>query len=147
MSDDDVLVALAGDVLPAADDDVRRASLAALLDAVHARPGERPEDVLLDLGLVDERRLAFALARRGGRAYEGLRGVAPDHRLFLYLPLALAQRERVVPLRLDGQGLVVATAFLDPDLRLVEERFPSLPVTLVLSPRHEILGALRRVGM
>jgi type II secretion system (T2SS) protein E len=142
----DELVAELGDVL-LAQSDSRHSGLAALLDAVDARPGERPEDVLLDLGLVDERRLAFALAARSGRRYEGLRGFTPDHRLFLYVPLALAQRERVVPLALAGARLVTASAFLDPDLSLVTQRFPNLQLELLVTPRSEILAALRRVGL
>jgi type II secretion system (T2SS) protein E len=113
---------------------------------------------LLDLRLVDDRELALALAIRAGRRFEGLRGVQLDHRLFLYLPLALAQRERAVPLALAqreravpltlaGDALTVAAASLDPDLSWVRERFPSLRIELVVSPRNEILTALDRVGV
>jgi type II secretion system (T2SS) protein E len=102
---------------------------------------------LLDLRLVDDRELALALAIRAGRRFEGLRGVQLDHRLFLYLPLALAQRERAVPLALAADALTVAAASLDPDLSWVRERFPSLRIELVVSPRDEILTALDRVGV
>lgn len=121
------------------------ARVAGLLDALPGRPGERPEELLLDLRLVDDRRLALALAAHAGRRFEGLRGVRLDPRLFLYLPLALAQRERAVPLALADETLTVAAASLDPDLEWVRERFPSLHIELLVSPRNEILTALGRV--
>src|SRR3712207_1586977 len=72
----------------------------ALLGALapRARPGERAEDVLIDLGMVDDRDFALQLALRSGRSMVGLRKFTPDERLFLYLPVAIAQRERVCPL-------------------------------------------------
>lgn len=126
--------------------DVHALGLQALLDVLDSRPGERAEDVLLDLKLVDDRALALALAMRSGLPFEGLRGFQPDHRLFLYLPIHVAQRERIVPLRLDDETLTIASTYLDPDLSTVTERFPSLHVELVISPRYDVLDALQRVG-
>jgi hypothetical protein len=116
------------------------------MDVLDHRPGERPEDVLLDLGLVDDHALALALAVRSGRPFTGLEAVALDHRLFLYVPLHVAQRERVCPLRLAEGRLTIAAAYLDPDLRHVEERFPSLDLELTVAPRREVLEALGRIG-
>jgi|1185.fasta_scaffold1329522_2 hypothetical protein len=127
--------------------DLRHAGLLALLDVLAGRPGERAEDVLLDLKLVDDHALALALALRSGRPFRGLRQVAPDHRLFLYLPLQVAQRERVCPLALDHRRLTIASAYLDPDLSQVTERFPSFELDLLVSPRTEVLEALRRIGV
>jgi MshEN domain len=135
-----------GSTVDSALDDLRQLGLLALLDVLSGRPGERPEDVLLDLKLVDDHALALALAIRSGRPFAGLRDVTVDHRLFLYLPLHLAQRERVVPLGRDEDCLTVASAYLDPDLSSLAERFPSLEVRLVVSPRVEVLEALQRVG-
>jgi hypothetical protein len=131
----------------AALEDLRRLGLLALLDVLVGRPGERAEDVLLDLKLVDDHALALALALRSGRPFRGLRDVAPDHRLFLYLPLQVAQRERVCPLALEAGRLTIACAYLDPDLSHVSERFPSLVLDLTISPRTEVLEALRRIGV
>jgi hypothetical protein len=111
-----------------------------------ARPGERPEDVLLDLGIVSEAELAIELAVSAGSSFEGLRGFIPDPRLFLYVPLATALSQRVCPLVLVGDSLKVASAYLDPDLLAVEMRFPSLQIEIVVSPRSELLEALRLVA-
>ena len=119
----------------------------ALLDelARKARPGERPEEILFDLGLVTDRDFCLELSLRTGKSYVGLRGFSPDERLFLYLPLQLAVTERVCPLVIVGDSLKVASAYLDPDLSTVERRFPHLEIELVLSPRSEILAALQKV--
>lgn len=126
--------------------DLREAGLLALLDVLEGRPGERPEDVLLDLRLVDDRALALALSVRSGRSYTGLRDLAPDHKLFLYVPLHVAQRERVCPLSLEDDRLTVASSYLDPDLSHFTTRFPALDLELTIAPRVEVLEALQRVG-
>ena len=111
-----------------------------------ARPGERAEEKLLDLGVVDERELALELAAGSGRPFTGLRGFVPDPALFLYVPLALALEERVCPLLLVGDSLKIASAYLDPDLSSVRARFPNLELDLVVGARSEILAALRSVS-
>jgi hypothetical protein len=126
-----------------------RASLqeSAILESLarRARPGERPEELLFDLGLVDEHAFALEISSRAGRAYTGLRDFVPDPRLFVYLPVPIAIRERVCPLVRIGDSLKLASAFLDPDLSHLEQRFPNLGVELGIAPRSEILDALHRV--
>ena len=114
--------------------------------ARRARPGERPEELLFDLGLVSDRDFALELAIRSATGYLGLRDFLPDHRLFLYLPLQVALAERLCPIVLVGDSLKVASAFLDADLSVVRRRFPHLDVELVLSPRSEILVALQHLA-
>jgi hypothetical protein len=121
------------------------ALLAAL--AHPARPGERVEELLLDLGVVHERAFAFELARRSGREFAGLRGFLPDERLFLYVPLAHALVERVCPLVLVGNSLKLASAYADPDLDRLGRAFPNLEVELLVAPRREILEALHSVTL
>lgn len=145
MNGDDLLTDLAAELAGVQARDARTTRLAALLDTIATRPGEHPEDVLLDLRLVDDRQLALALAMRSGRRYQGLRGVRVDERLFLYLPYLVARRERVVPLVLVGDTLLVAAAYPDPDLSYLRENFPRLDLELAISPRDEILDALDRV--
>ena len=116
----------------------------ALLGALspRTRPGERPEEVLLDLGVVSDRDFALELALRAELPLVGLRGFVPDEKLFLYVPVTLAQRERICPLVLVGDSLKLATAYLDPDLSYVRGRFPHLELELVIAARSEILAAL-----
>jgi hypothetical protein len=114
--------------------------------ARRARPGERPEELLFDLGLIDEHDFAHELAGRSGRLFSGLRGFVADPHLFVYLPLPIAMRERVCPLVLVGDSLKLASAFLDPDLSYIARRFPSLQIELSIAPRSEISEALNRVA-
>ena len=121
---------------------------AAVLRALrnNGRPGERPEEVLLDLGLVSEHDLALELALASQRPFCGLRGFSPDPRLFLYLPVHVALRERLCPLVMIGDSMKLATAFIDPDLTYLTERFPKLELELVVATRGDILGALEYVA-
>jgi hypothetical protein len=116
----------------------------ALLGALtpRTRPGERPEEVLLDLGIVSDRDFALELSLRAELPMVGLREFVPDEKLFLYLPVSVAQRERVCPLVLVGDSLKLASAYLDPDLSYVRGRFPHLELELVIAARGEILAAL-----
>jgi hypothetical protein len=120
---------------------------AAIIDSLarRARPGERPEELLFDLGLLDEHDFALEIASGAGRPFVGLRDFVADPRLFVYLPVPIAMRERVCPLVLIGDSLKLASAFLDPDLSYLERRFPSLSVDVGIAPRSEILEALNRV--
>jgi len=113
--------------------------------ARRARPGERPEELLFDLGLLDEHAFALEIASRAGRPFAGLRDFVPDPRLFVYLPVPIAVRERVCPLVLIGDSLKLASVFLDPELSYLERRFPSLTVELGIAARGEVLEALNRV--
>ena len=146
MTKPDILRELGHEAGDASADETKRAAIAGLLDSLATRPEERAEDVLLDLKLVDDEAFALALAFRSGRPYQGLRDFVPDERLFLYLPLSVAIKERLLPLVLVDDSLVVASAFVDADLSYLRERFPNLAVALVVSPRREILEALQRVA-
>jgi hypothetical protein len=128
--------------------DLRALQGKALLSALEgrARPGERPEELLLDLGIISDRDLAFQLALTSQLQFVGLRGFVPDARLFLYTPVSLAVAERICPLVMVGSSLKIASAFIDPDLSYLEQRFPNLDVELVLAARGEILAALAHIA-
>jgi len=78
------------------------------------------------------------LALRHGLRYSGLRDVAVDPRMLLYIPLETCEREMVLALSVADNALEVATAYHDPDLTLIAERFPALSVELVLAPVDRI---------
>lgn len=103
---------------------------------------ERPEERLLRLGLLGGRDLALEISMKSGRAFAGLRELEADLKLFLYVPMALCEREHVVPLVLIGDTLTVASAFLDPDLALARRRFPKLHFDEVIAPYDEVRTAL-----
>jgi hypothetical protein len=123
----------------------RAARAEAVLRALEprVRPGERPEDVLIDHHLVSARDLALELATVTGLPLVGLRDYVPDPTLLLYVPLSIATQERLCPLELIGDVLRLAAASPDADLSYLRSRFPNLQVELVLAPRDEILTALR----
>ena len=78
------------------------------------------------------------MALRHGLRYSGLRDVQLDARLLLYVPLEVCERETVLPLAVTEEVLQVATAYPDPDLELVDGRFPALEIELVLAPMDRI---------
>lgn len=78
------------------------------------------------------------LALRYGLRYSGLRDVQLDLRLLLYVPLEICEREYVLPLAVGDDWLQIATAYPDPDLALVEGRFPDLEIELVFAPIERI---------
>lgn len=108
------------------------------------RENERPEERLMELGLLDEQQFAGEVAERTGRELTSVAAVAPDPGLLLYLPLDLAERETVFPVILVGDQLIVASAFNDPDLSAVESHFPRLELALSIAPRSEILALIER---
>jgi hypothetical protein len=67
-----------------------------------------------------------------------------DYRLFSYIPLELAWRETILPIRLDGDTLTVAAADADPDLSETAACFPGLALELVVGPAAAIRETLRQ---
>lgn len=101
------------------------------------RPPEAFDD---ESGQPPEHPLELALSH--GLRYSALRDVELDPRLLLYVPLELCERETVLPLSANDDLLELATAFPDPDLQLVEDRFPDLWIELVLAPIDRIFELL-----
>ncbi len=85
------------------------------------------------------------LALRHGLRYSGLRDVALDPRLLLYVPLELCEQELVLPLGVSDECLELATATPDPDTDLVEQRFPALELELVIAPAEHIAERLEEL--
>jgi len=69
---------------------------------------------------------ALALSLRTGLPYTGLRGFTCDPKLLLYVPMAMAVAERVVPVILVGDRLKLASAGPHPNLHLLSVRLPYL---------------------
>ncbi|MTD46128.1 hypothetical protein GKE82_18015 [Conexibacter sp. W3-3-2] len=88
---------------------------------------------------------ALGIALAANLPYTGLRGFDVDARLWRYVPLQLALKERVVPLTLVADELKVAAAHADPDLSALRTHFPNLRIGVVIAPAAEIDAALARV--
>ncbi|MDP2709736.1 MAG: hypothetical protein Q8O56_00835 [Solirubrobacteraceae bacterium] len=81
---------------------------------------------------------ALDLALRYGMRYSSLREIELDPRLLIYVPLDVCEREKVVPVTVAGDVLEIATAFPEPDLELIQQRFPALAIELVFAPARRI---------
>jgi glycosyltransferase XagB len=73
------------------------------------------------------------LALRYGLPYSGLRDAAPDPRLLRYVPLEICERETVLPLSVGATVLELATASPDPDISVIQARFPALALQRVFA--------------
>lgn len=87
---------------------------------------------------------ALGIALAANLPYTGLRDFDVDARLWRYVPLQLALKQRVVPLTLVGDELKIAAAHPDPDLGSLRTHFPNLRLGLVIAPAVEIDAALAR---
>jgi len=90
----------------------------------------------------DEAAHPLELALQYGRRYSGLRDIALDPRLALYVPLDVCEREAVLPLSVSEESLALATATPDPDVEVVRDRFPALEIELVFAPAERIAELL-----
>ena len=89
---------------------------------------------------------ALSLAMQSGYPYVGLRDVAPDPNLMLYVPASVARAAEAVPLALDENRLRLACANLDGDLSAIQTRFPRLELDVCVSPADEIRDLLSRMS-
>ncbi|HWH43667.1 MAG TPA: glycosyltransferase [Thermoleophilaceae bacterium] len=105
-------------------------------------PGETPEQRVVRLGLVGDLELAREVAAATGRRVVRIDDLRPDPMLFLYIPLARAERARAVPLVMVGDTLTIASAGADPELGDIEAQFPNLHVELVVAPHGDVDRAL-----
>ncbi len=89
---------------------------------------------------------ALSLAMQSGLPYVGLRDVAPDPNLMLYLPAAVAGTAEMVPLSLEGNRLQLACASPESDTTAIETRFPRLEIERLISPADEIRELVGRLS-
>lgn len=84
------------------------------------------------------------IAMENGLRYSALSDFQVDVRLWRYLPLALALRERVVPVIVIGDTLTIASTRPDPDLTDLHRHFPNLRTEILIAPAPSIDAALTR---
>lgn len=109
------------------------------------RFGERLGRTLLRLGLVEPEALAAALAQQAGLEWESVDPETLNEALIAKLPRRWATRYGVVPIREEGQLLVVAAEGpLPPVARNALQRRIGRPIQVVVAPAGTVTYALRR---
>jgi type IV pilus assembly protein PilB len=125
--------------------------LAAAQQVVRSSPGRRLSDILMEQG-VDSTAVQRALAELAGVPFEridfekGLDG-GFDGKMLQRLTPAFCKERQVIPLRMEGSRLVVATTSSDNPFLLDEVRARAgVPVKFVLTTADDIKGALEIIG-
>lgn len=118
---------------------------------VRSSPGRRLSDVLVEQG-ADEAAIQMAVADLHGMNFEridferGLEG-GFDGKMLQRLTPGFCKKNQLIPLRMDGSRLVVATTQSDNPFLLDETRAKAgVPVKFVLTTAFDIKGALEIVG-
>jgi type IV pilus assembly protein PilB len=106
--------------------------------------GKRLGAMLVELGALDERVLAEALAEHFELPVVDLRRQAPEAAAVARLPEASARGFVAVPLRLDGDTLEVAVADPSHELALELHRATGLNIRLVVASTSDIRRAIDR---
>ena len=104
--------------------------------------GKRLGRLLVEVGALDERELALALAEQMELALVDLAQESPDPDAVQCLPESLARAETAVPMMKLDETLVVAVAEPSNTLRMQLAQAAHMPITLVVAPGNEIRRAI-----
>lgn len=119
---------------------------APLLQAAHIRArahGETLNAALVHIGACTEVQMARAVAQAHGMRFEDLDGFRPLPELVVLVPEDLAQTHLVVPVRMQGNRMVVAVADLpSPTVRAALSEAAGLPLEYVVSAAAQIRAIL-----
>jgi len=107
---------------------------------------ERLGRILIEMGAATERQIAQALADQLGLPVVNLTAQRIDPSAVRLVPEVLARKRRILPIALDGDALVIATAdpldvFAVDDVAIAARR----PVKSVVAGESEIASAIERV--
>src|ERR1700677_4712818 len=122
---------------------VTETQVAAALKA-QAGSGKRLGEVLVDIGALDERGLADALADFFGMPVTDLRKDTPEPSALALVPADGARDNLAIPIRVDDDGLHVAVAQPSDDLRFLLSDVSGQSVRLSLAPMTDIRWAIDR---
>ena len=108
-----------------------------------AQSGQRLGDILVEMGVVGERELTNVL----GEVYElpvvDLRRENPEHDAIDLVPEELTRRYTIVPLRIEGSTLQLASAYQPSDeLRTLVAQAAERSVEFVLAPPSDVRWAI-----
>lgn len=115
--------------------------------AIQAESGDALTRVLVEHGMVDETRLARALAGQLGMDFVHLADVTIDPSAGALVPEAMARRYSILPYAFDGEALLVAMS--DPGNVLVVDDLRAITGRRILprvAARSEIEEGIRRMG-
>jgi type IV pilus assembly protein PilB len=122
---------------------VTETQVAAALKA-QAGSGKRLGEVLVDIGALDDRGLAEALADFFGMPVTDLRLDTPEPSALALVPADVARENLAVPLHVDDDGLHVAVAQPSDDLRFLLADVSGHSVRLSVAPMTDIRWAIDR---
>jgi len=107
------------------------------------RTGKRLGEVLLERGWLNDRDLGRMLAMQKGLEFVELSGIEPAPEALRALPEEKAKLQTALPLRFDGERLVVAVADPSNDLMLENlRRSVGHEPLLVVAPQSELKNAM-----
>jgi type IV pilus assembly protein PilB len=108
-----------------------------------AQSGQPLGDILVEMGAVGERELTGALGEVLGLEVVDLRRENPEQDAIELVPEELIRRYTIVPLRLDGVTLRLASAYgPTEDIRTLVSQVAERPVEFVLAPPSDLRWAI-----
>jgi adsorption protein B len=118
---------------------------AQLEDALQNRiPGLKLGGSLVKLGYITAQQLAVALAKQAEVSMESISPLELDEKLIRSVPAKVAQHHAVLPLRLEGETLVLACEnSIDPVSLAALSRKVGRNVSYVIVPRGQVVIGLR----
>lgn len=114
-----------------------------LLDEQQRNPGEKLGKIAVEMGLLAEDQLALALAEQMGMQVVGLEEVKIEPETIELLTQAMAELYRVIPVKLEGNALTVATC--EPQNLSIQDElrtFLGYDISLLVSTEKDIDKAL-----
>ena len=123
---------------------VTDSQVAAALKAQADSGGKRLGEVLVDMGALDERGLADALADFFGMPVTDLKRDTPEPSALALVPAEFARGNLAIPLRVDDDALHVAVAQPSDELRFLLSDVSGHSVRLSVAPMTDIRWAIDR---
>lgn len=107
-------------------------------------PGLKLGGSLVQLGYITAEQLAVALAKQAEVPMESIDALTLDPQLVNSIPVKVAQHHAVLPLRIEGESLILASEnTIDPVSLAALSRKLGRPVKYVVVPRGQVVIGLR----
>jgi type IV pilus assembly protein PilB len=109
---------------------------------LQSKSGGRLGELLVQMGVLDERGLVDALAEFFGMPVADLRRYKPDPEALALVNEDVARKNMAIPISLHDDGLHVAVAEPSDALRFLLSEKSGHPVRLLLAPMSDVLWAI-----